>query len=226
MKTILVIEDDKNVRECLIDLLEVEGFQTIAACDGPTGLQLAQQQQPDMVLCDVHMPEVDGFTVLHQMRQNPDTSALPFIFLTARTTKADLRRGMELGADDYLFKPFTPEELFAAISARLNKYAALTQQLNAGATGGEDLNNRHDGLLNYFYQELRNPLSNLNVVIHLLQQENQDWQTIATNPDYAKELAILQQVRNLRETLAPESAALLAECPIAAVLSHTHPLAA
>ncbi|MBD2327034.1 response regulator [Alkalinema sp. FACHB-956] len=224
MKTILVIEDDKNVRECLIDLLEVEGFQTISACDGPTGLELAQQQQPDMVLCDVHMPEVDGFTVLHQMRQNPDTSALPFIFLTARTTKADLRRGMELGADDYLFKPFTPDELFAAIATRLDKYAALTQHLNTGA--GEDISNHHNGLLNYFYQELRNPLSNLNVVIHLLQEEHQDWQTIATNSDYAKELAILQQVCALRETLTPESAALLSECPISSVLSHSPPLAA
>lgn len=211
MTTILVIEDEKTVRESLVDCLEVEGFQVLAAPDGRSGLAMAQQQNPDLILCDVQMPEVDGFTVLRQMRQSPERSATPFIFLTARTTKADLRRGMELGADDYLFKPFTIDELLGAISARLDKYAALTQQHPTIEESLAPLPN-HDGLLNYFYQELRNPLSSLNLVIHLLKQPDCDVEGLVAEPDYARELAILQQIAQLRDRLTPESAKLISGC--------------
>jgi two-component system, OmpR family, alkaline phosphatase synthesis response regulator PhoP len=214
MKTILIIEDDLNVRESLMDLLEVEGFKTIAAENGRIGLTLAHDIHPDLVLCDVMMPDVDGFKVLQSLRENPETGATPFIFLSARTTKLDMRRGMELGADDYLFKPFTTEELLSAISARLNKQAALIQQLSTPivapvlpSTGSED------GLLNYFYQELRNPLSNLSLVLHWLRQcSAEELDQLVEPQEYSREISVLQQVNQLRDHLTPESSKLIASC--------------
>jgi two-component system, OmpR family, alkaline phosphatase synthesis response regulator PhoP len=214
MKTILIIEDDLNVRESLVDLLDVEGFKTIAAENGRIGLTLAHDIHPDLVLCDVMMPEVDGFKVLQSLRENPETGAIPFIFLSARTTKLDMRRGMELGADDYLFKPFTSEELLSAISARLNKQAALIQQLSTpiappirSSTGSED------GLLNYFYQELRNPLSNLSLVLHWLRQcSPEELDHLVEPQEYSREISVLQQVNELRDHLTPECAQLILSC--------------
>lgn len=127
MSRILVIEDERHVRENLLDLLEMEGFEVIAAEDGQLGVQLAQEQAPDLILCDVMMPKLDGYDVLRILRQNPVTVKIPLILLTAKAARADLRKGMELGADDYLTKPFTREELLGAISTRLAKQAAITQ---------------------------------------------------------------------------------------------------
>jgi diguanylate cyclase (GGDEF)-like protein len=126
-KKILVIEDEELVRANLIDLLEMEQFEAIAAEDGYIGVQLAQEQGPDLILCDVSMPELDGFAVLEQLRRNPKTAGIPLIFLTARATQADLRQGMRLGADDYLTKPFSQAELLEAIETRLVKHEAITQ---------------------------------------------------------------------------------------------------
>ena len=214
MKTILVIEDEPNVRESLIDLLEVEGFKAISAESGRIGLTIAHDIHPDLVLCDVRMPDIDGYKVLQNLREHSDTGATPFIFLSAYTAKLDMRRGMELGADDYLFKPFTADELLGAISARLNKQAALIQQFSTPAiipilpsTGSED------GLLNYFYQELRNPLSNLNLVLHWLRHCTPEEVDHLVQPqEYSREISVLQQVRPLCAHLTPESARLLESC--------------
>ncbi len=217
MKTILVIEDELNVRESLVDLLQVEGFKAIAAENGRMGLTIAHDIHPDLVLCDVSMPEVDGFKVLENLREHPDTGATPFIFLSARATKLDMRRGMELGADDYLFKPFTTDELLSAISARLNKQAALIQQLGTPTTTTPSLPSAgsEDGLLNYFYQELRNPLSNLNLVLHWLRECSPDEIDHLVEPqEYSREISVLQQVNHLRSHLTPESDKLLASCQI------------
>lgn len=121
MKKILVIEDETGVRENLLDLLDAEDFEAIAAENGREGIELAKEKLPDLILCDVTMPELDGYAVLTELRQDPATAMIPFIFLTARVAKGDTRKGMELGADDYLTKPFTREEILAAISARLEK---------------------------------------------------------------------------------------------------------
>ncbi|NEO31075.1 MAG: response regulator [Symploca sp. SIO3C6] len=127
MKKILVIEDEESVRENLMELLEAEEFEVFGAADGIAGIDAAQQHQPDLILCDVMMPKADGFEVLNTLRQEPITAMIPFIFLTARADKADLRRGMEMGADDYITKPFTLTELLNAISVRLKKNASLEQ---------------------------------------------------------------------------------------------------
>ena len=121
MTKILVIEDEGLLRANTLQILEFENFQTIEAQNGLIGMQLAQEHLPDLIICDIMMPEVDGYGVLAALRQNPITATIPFIFTTAKASKADLRRGMELGADDYLTKSFTADELLVAITMRLKK---------------------------------------------------------------------------------------------------------
>ncbi len=124
-KKVLVIEDDAQSRTIFLDCLEAEGFDTICAENGYIGIKKAQEHLPDVVLCDIMMPGLDGYGVLTALRQNSTTATIPFIFLTAKATKAELREGMELGADDYLTKPSTVEELLGAIAARIEKQAVL-----------------------------------------------------------------------------------------------------
>lgn len=135
MATILVIEDEQTVRESIVDVLGLEGFQVLEAANGRSGLDLAQQHLPDLVLCDVQMPDMTGYEVLTQLHHTPTTATIPFVFLTARSTKADIRQGMELGADDYLTKPCSADELLRAIATRLDKHSVIQshtqQQLDA-----------------------------------------------------------------------------------------------
>jgi signal transduction histidine kinase len=128
MKKILVIEDEPSVRENLLELLDAEDFEVCGAGDGQSGVELAKAEIPNLIICDVMMPELDGYGVLKALRQNPVLATIPFIFLTAKADKMDLRRGMELGADDYVTKPFTRVELLGAIAARFEKQAAFEEQ--------------------------------------------------------------------------------------------------
>ncbi len=121
MKTILIIEDQPDMRGNLGIILKMEGYQVLSAANGREGLQAAQQHRPDLVICDVMMPELDGHEVLKALRDDPTTAHLPFIFLTARGEKRDLRTGMNLGADDYLTKPVNASDLIAAVEARLTR---------------------------------------------------------------------------------------------------------
>ncbi|MBD2292181.1 EAL domain-containing response regulator [Anabaena sphaerica FACHB-251] len=130
MAKILVIEDEESVRENLLDLLAAEEFETVAAANGKIGLNLAFSEVPDLILCDMMMPEIDGFGVLKALRQQPLTATIPFIFLTAKSAKSDIRQGMDMGADDYLTKPFTRSELLSAIMNKLEKYANLKKYLS------------------------------------------------------------------------------------------------
>ncbi|WP_413199664.1 EAL domain-containing protein [Nostoc piscinale] len=130
MIKILVIEDEESVRENLLDLLQAEDFHTIAAANGKTGVDLAFSEAPDLILCDMMMPEVDGYGVLTALRKDPLTATIPFIFLTAKSAKSDFRQGMDMGADDYLTKPFTRAELLSAIMNRLERQATLKKYLS------------------------------------------------------------------------------------------------
>jgi DNA-binding NarL/FixJ family response regulator len=121
MNKILVIEDEPEMRRNLTTILRLEKFEPLAAENGREGLQLALQQKPDLILCDVMMPELDGYGVLRRLRENAATEATPFIFLTARGEKPDIRNGMNLGADDYLTKPVAKSDLLNAISSRLKR---------------------------------------------------------------------------------------------------------
>ncbi len=128
MSKILVIEDEESVRENLIKLLELEDFQAIGAENGSIGVKLAKEQTPDLIICDVMMPELDGYGVLKTLRQDDNTATIPFVFLTAKAAKEDLRQGMELGASDYLNKPFTRAEILKVINTQLQKQQKLKQQ--------------------------------------------------------------------------------------------------
>lgn len=128
MAKILVIEDEESIRENILDLLEAENFEGIGAINGKVGIKLASEQIPDLILCDMMMPEVDGHGVLKALRSEPLTATIPFIFLTAKADKSDIRTGMELGADDYITKPCTPQELLKAIAIRLEKQKTISRQ--------------------------------------------------------------------------------------------------
>lgn len=118
---ILVIEDELHVRENIVELLKSENFEVFSAKDGFEGIFLAQAHFPELILCDVTMPELDGYGVLSNLRKDPDIAITPFIFLTAKAASEEIRQGMNLGADDYLTKPFSRQELLTAIKARLSK---------------------------------------------------------------------------------------------------------
>lgn len=125
MKRILFIEDDTVVRENTAELLELSDYDVTTAANGKRGVELAKEEIPDIIVCDIMMPEMDGYGVLQALAQDPATQHIPFIFLSAKTEHKDIRRGMDLGADDYLTKPFEEEELISAIESRLAKVAIL-----------------------------------------------------------------------------------------------------
>ncbi len=127
MNKILVIEDEEIVRSNIVEILESGEFEAIGAENGRRGIELAVENLPNLIICDVTMPELDGYGVLKLLRQNSTTKTIPFIFLTARADKTDIRTGMNLGADDYLTKPFRRTELLTAVTARLAKHQAMTE---------------------------------------------------------------------------------------------------
>jgi DNA-binding response OmpR family regulator len=128
MKRILLIEDDVTVRENTAELLELSDYEVVTAPDGKKGVEKAKIELPDIIVCDIMMPELDGYDVLAQLSEDSKTSGIPFIFLSAKTEHKDVRRGMDLGADDYLTKPFEEGDLLSAIESRLAKVAILNSQ--------------------------------------------------------------------------------------------------
>ena len=130
MKKILVIEDEPEMRRNLATILKLEKFDVVQAENGRAGVDVAKKELPDLILCDVMMPEMDGHAVLQALRGNPKTVTTPFIFLTAKGEKADFRSGMDLGADDYLTKPVAKTDLLNAIAARFKR---SDQQMKSGS---------------------------------------------------------------------------------------------
>jgi len=124
MKKLLVIEDNLEVRENICELLELSGYEVYNAENGKIGAKTAIEQLPDLIICDVMMPVLDGYGTLKILQKNPLTQHIPFIFLTAKAEKQDFRKGMNMGADDYISKPFTDVELLEAVEIRLKKHVA------------------------------------------------------------------------------------------------------
>ncbi len=137
MKKILIIEDNLEVRENTAEIVELSNYEVITAENGKVGVELALKEKPDLIICDIMMPVLDGYGVFHLLSKHKDTALIPFIFLTAKSERTDFRKGMEMGADDYITKPFDGIELLRAIEIRLNKTALLHQQF-VGATAMDD----------------------------------------------------------------------------------------
>ena len=135
MKSVLVIEDNTDIRENTAEILDMAGYKTFAAENGKKGVELALKEKPDLIVCDIMMPELDGYGVLHLLRKNAETQSIPFIFLTAKTDRTDFRKGMEMGADDYITKPFEDIELLNAIEVRLKKAEVFDQKYSMSPQG-------------------------------------------------------------------------------------------
>lgn len=155
MKKILVIEDEKLIREQLLKILDLEKYDVKSAENGAVGLEMAKEELPDLILCDVLMPKMNGFDVLKELQKDPDTATIPFIFLTAQAAESDLRKGMVLGAEDYITKPFFVEDLLSSIKTRLEK-KELMEKISK-----DKLDELRDKIIYSLPHELRTPLTSL-----------------------------------------------------------------
>ena len=165
MKNILIIEDEAQIRENIREILLLSDFDAIVAEDGLQGLQLAKEKRPDLIICDLMMPQLDGYGVLTKLRQDFDTETIPLIFLTAKSEWSDLRQGMELGADDYLTKPFKPEELLQAITTRLDKKAVEEEHTQ------QKLNDLSSCISHSLPHEINTPLNHIIGMSNLLMED-------------------------------------------------------
>lgn len=146
MNKVLIIEDNYEMRDNITEILQLSGYEVYAATNGKEGIAMALKHSPDLILCDIMMDEIDGYGVLLRLSKHPETQSTPFIFITAKTQKQDLRKGMELGADDYLMKPFDDIELLHAVQTQLKKrsqlkefYSTPLQQIMDISSTGKDL---------------------------------------------------------------------------------------
>jgi CRP/FNR family transcriptional regulator, polysaccharide utilization system transcription regulator len=144
MKTILIIEDNADVRENTAEILELANYKVLQAENGREGVEIAQKMKPDLIICDIMMPVLDGYGVIHLLNKNVETASIPFIFLTAKSERLDFRKGMEMGADDYISKPFDDIELLNAVESRLRKNEMLKAEFSKNVEG-----------LNKFFDEVR-----------------------------------------------------------------------
>jgi CRP-like cAMP-binding protein/FixJ family two-component response regulator len=151
MKKILIIEDDKIMRENTAEILELAQYEVMTAANGRLGTNMAKEKLPDLIICDIMMPELDGYGVLHMLSRDPKTASIPFIFLTAKAEKSEMRKGMELGADDYLTKPFEDTELLNAIESRLKKAEVMKKHYSQDVEGLNQFLDEASGL-----EELKN----------------------------------------------------------------------
>lgn len=131
MNKIIVIEDNHEMRENIVEMLELADYQVLSAKNGKEGIELVKKELPNLIVCDIMMPELDGYGVLHYLSKIAETRSIPFIFLTAKTERPDLRKGMNLGADDYITKPFEEIELLEAIESRLEKRQRIQDLLDS-----------------------------------------------------------------------------------------------
>jgi CheY-like chemotaxis protein len=145
-KKILLIEDNKDIRENTAEVLELANYSVRAASNGKEGIEMVNSEKPDLIICDIMMPHLDGYGVLHMLAKNEDTASIPFIFLTAKTERNDFRKGMEMGADDYITKPFDDVELLNAIESRLKKNENLRKDFERNLLGLQHFMDESSGL--------------------------------------------------------------------------------
>lgn len=231
MKRILLIEDNHEIRENTAEILELDGYEVITAENGKIGVELASSSKPDLIICDIMMPVLDGYSVLHLLTKNQDTENIPFIFLTAKADRQDFRKGMEMGADDYITKPFDDVDLLNAIESRFKKMELLEKKYSRNIDGLNNLVRDVGG-----EQELKNLTNNRekrkykkkseifregDFPLYLFYIEKGKIKTYKTNED-GKELIInlhnegdfFGYVNLMRENSYMESAAALEDCEI------------
>src|SRR5581483_5485846 len=155
MKKILVIDDEEWLREMMNLALRQKGFEVSEAANGTEGMEKAKKELPDLILCDINMGKVDGYSTLAELRRNPSTAAIPFILMTGLADSASMRHGMELGADDYLPKPFTTDALYAAVEARLKKSQTIRDEAE------KKLRHLRDNISLMMPHEMRTPLNGI-----------------------------------------------------------------
>ena len=168
MDKILIIEDSHDLRHDIVDLLELEGYQVRGAENGRIGVELAREYLPALIICDIMMPELDGYGVLRTLQEDAATADIPLIFLTAKTEKTDMRHGMGLGADDYLTKPFDAQDLLRAVQTRLEKRATLAAQTEYR------LEELRESIITALPHELRTPLNTIIGFSELLIDQGSD----------------------------------------------------
>ncbi len=224
MAKILVIEDERTTRANIVSFLESEGFKTLAAENGRLGIQLAQEHLPDLIICDILMPELDGYDVLTTLQQETQTASIPFIFLTVTATEAGFRQSLDLGADDYLSKPITSEQLRNAILAQLRKQTDLQThrdysepELIPAEPAGSDLHQlikAKDRLFDQLSTQMKQHLGSLSQTVQSLQQRPSaeaephlnDLQNVTT-----RMLVLINEVTALHHLLTPENSEALLE---------------
>lgn len=138
MQKILIIEDNQEVRENVAEIIELAGYEILTAENGKIGAEKALSDRPDLIICDIMMPGLDGYGVLHLLNKHEETTGIPFIFLTAKSERSDFRKGMEMGADDYIIKPFDAIELLNAVETRLKKLESLRKSFDRSLKGIND----------------------------------------------------------------------------------------
>ncbi|MGD1901680.1 MAG: response regulator [Geitlerinemataceae cyanobacterium] len=216
MKTIVVIEDEQALLKNVVRILKAEGYNSVGAENGKAGVELVRSELPDLVVCDIMMPEMDGYQVLEALQDTPQTALIPFIFLTAKTERSDMRQGIELGADDYLTKPFETDELIGAIEARFRKserVKARMVELNDELGRLRQVLEAKDDLFESLSEELRRPMSNINVALKMLSDrdtpETRERYVKILQEEFARELGLLDRVSEMKKLLTPENVSLL-----------------
>ncbi len=234
MKHLLLIEDNTEVRENTAEILELAGYKVRTAENGKVGVELALQEKPDLIICDIMMPVLDGYGVLHLLNKNPELTGIPFIFLTARAERNDFRKGMEMGADDYITKPFTDIELLNAVESRLKKTELLAKNYGSDVEGMQhflnDINSKNalkelatDRNINH-YKKKQTIYSEGNHPNRLYFIQKGKIKTFKTN-DAGKELTVglftegdfFGYTALLEETVYKETAEAIEDCDIAII---------
>lgn len=228
MAKILVIEDEELVRANIAELLDAEEHDVVTAENGFLGALWAQEHLPELIICDVMMPELNGYEVLETLSENADTAMIPFIFLTAMADKAEIRQGMTSGADDYLTKPFSRAELLEAVNTRLSKREIVQSQYKRERERAEDLQEKiskiqantegKDNVIEQLQQDLEKSIPKLNLAIQMLSKlepgARRDCCLQILKEACNDEISLLNQIPDVENVLTPEGSALYQELEI------------